>query len=107
MPFILQERRNRINDGALGICGLQTIEPGDLCYVHYKRMVDQWRENPRWTTAHNIRSNMFFGSEDGNEIHAGNDTKDDFIAKELAWEVFFQLEVIPYEILKRDANGDI
>lgn len=35
------------------------------------------------------------------------DFQDDKAAKELAWQVFFSLHVLPYEILKRTENGEV
>ena len=48
MPFVTQERRYRIKGS------LEEIQPGDRCYVFYKEMVEKWKAEPRWTTAHNI-----------------------------------------------------
>lgn len=96
MPFIEQWRRVVI--GAYGLEGLAEIQPGDRCYVYYQAMVDRWKAEPRWTTAHNIFKDMIMslGSND-----------DDGAAAFLAWQVFFQLYVMPYELKKREENGDI
>lgn len=99
MPFITQDRRKLIDESGLGLESLPEIQPGDLCYVHYKRIVDQWKANPRWTTAHEIYRNLYF---DGKSL--GND---DSIARDLAWQCFFYFYVLPYEEQKRKANGDI
>jgi hypothetical protein len=93
MPFIVQDRREAIADGAL-----VNFQPGDRCYVFYKEMVSRWRANPRWTTAHEIRLDM-------HKPQLVN--VDDRIAEDLAWQVFFQLHVMPYEEKKRLENGDI
>ena len=97
MPFILPWRRKAIAEH--GLNGFDEIQPGDRCYVHYKQMVDKWRANPRWTTAHDIFKNLMLGDylEDG----------DDATARGLAWWVFFSLHVLPYEKQKREENGDI
>ena len=97
MPFIKPERRDTIE--RIGLAQLQIIEPGDRCYVYYKAMVDKWKLEPRWTTAHNIMTEFYANS------HLLDD--DDVVAKRLAWEVFFQLYVMPYELKKREENGDI
>lgn len=97
MPFIKKERREVIEKH--GLRGLDKIEPGDLCYFHYKLMVDLWKTNPRWTTAHYIMKS--FGLTDPLP------SDDDLIAAHLAWQVFFQLYVMPYELKKRAENGDI
>lgn len=100
MPFIKPERRKIINESGLGLHGLAIVEPGDRCYVFYKPMVEKWKANPRWTTAHEILKDL--GYRDNR-----NDTLDDHVARQLAWEVFFQLHVMPYELKKREENGDI
>jgi hypothetical protein len=97
MPFITKDRRLAINHN--GLNSVAPIQMGDLCYVHYRKMVERSNLEPRWTTAHEIKADIFFGD-------LATD-KDDFIAKELAWEVFFQLYVMPYELKKRAENGDI
>lgn len=90
MPFITQERRDAIANDTL-----ITWQPGDLCYVEYRIMVAIWKANPSWTTAHKIyRTVLKTFSDKG-------------IAQELAWQVFFQLYVMPYELKKREENGDI
>ena len=96
MPFITQDRRTAINE--LGLDVLTVIQPGDICYAYYKPMVDAWKANPRWTTAHNIFKEMAYSiEEDPNK----------FAAHSLAWQVFFQLYVMPYELQKRAENGNI
>ena len=55
-------------------------------------MVNKWKANPRWTTAHNIYKDM---------------TQNCSIAKGLAWQCFFYFHVLKYEEKKRDENGDI
>lgn len=96
MPFIEQKRRDIIDKQ--GLERLSVIEPGDRCYVYYKEMVDQWQINHRWTMAHNI-----FKDATSKLIV----DEDDDIARALAWQVFFQLHVMPYELEKRRLNGDI
>jgi hypothetical protein len=93
MPFITQEDRERIdkNPWTAG-------KPGELCYVFYKEMVEKWRSNPRWTTAHEIYREMC-------EDHANS--FDEGAAKELAWQVFFIKYVMPYEDEKEKLNGTI
>ena len=93
MPFITQKRRDAIETGTL-----TDLLEGDLCYIYYKEMVEEWRENPRWTTAHNIYGKMVCG----NSLTFTEKT-----AYELAWQVFFNLYVMPYENEKRMIHGDI
>ena len=104
MPFIIGERRKII--GEKGLEGLKDIQVGDRCFVYYYPMVDRWKANPRWTTAHEIYKEMRKKLD-----NAGYSwdylSPDDATAYELAWQVFFQLYVIPYELKKREENGDI
>lgn len=94
MPFIKKERRELIDSGEMP----DIIQPGDLCYMYYKPMVEKWREEPRWTTAHEIFKSLFTTNcPDG----------DHSAARSLAWMVFFQLHVMPYEHEKRKENGDV
>jgi len=101
MPFIKPERRPVIdlwvNRGkkprfSLGV--------GDMCYTYYKEMVDAWRVDPRWKTAHVIYDELL----NNRKSHV---TAEQITARDLAWQVFFQLHVMPYELKKREENGDI
>ncbi len=102
MPFIKQERRKIIKEK--GLDGLKDypkswIEPGDRCFVFYKPMVDRWKENPRWTTAHEILKDMVYSKE--------TMSNEDQTAQSLAWQVFFIKYVMPYEDAKEKENGTI
>ena len=97
MPFITQDRREIIDSEGLG--KLDVLQVGDLCYAFYKPMVKRWKAHPRWTTAHDIYRDMIAQSRDrGLQSRA---------AQHLAWQVFFQLHVMPYELQKRQEKGDI
>jgi hypothetical protein len=96
MPFIKPERRPIIDEK--GLWALDEIQVGDYCYEFYKPMVDRWRANPRWTTAHEIYRDM---------IRSVNKDWDMQAAYELAWQVFFIKYVWPYEQKKIEENGDI
>ena len=98
MPFIKQSRRDAIDAHGLGV--LYEIQPGDVCYQYYKPMVDAWKKEPRWTTAHNILREVNYAL-----VHEPN--RDYHTARSLAWMVFFQLYIMPYELEKRKENGDI
>jgi hypothetical protein len=102
MPFIKRERRKMIDkDQYYSISKTEEgIQVGDRCYFYYRRMVDRWRDNPRWTTAHNIFKDML-----NDELMEVN--QDDFIASRLAWQVFFLWWVVPYEKLKERENSPI
>jgi hypothetical protein len=91
MPFIKQEKRAWVEAGG-------TSEPGDRCYRYYKQMKQKWKENPRWTTAHEIYKGVTLDAMEGWEEE---------LSRDLAWQVFFQLEVLPYELRKREENGDV
>ena len=95
MPFIKQNLRKEIDEK--GLSAAKAV--GDKCYYFYKGMVDRWKEEPRWTTAHNIYKDLVYERD-----YLPRDEK---IAYDLAWQVFFQLYVMPYELKKREENGDI
>ncbi len=96
MPFITKYRRQIID--TYGIEDLAEIQPGDRCYVHYKKMVEQWKAEPRWTTAHTIYKQV------ARTLYTSEDEE---AAAALAWDVFFALHVLEYERKKREENGDI
>jgi len=101
MPFIKPERRPVIDAWING--GPKphfSGDVGDMCYAYYKAMVDAWRSDPRWTTAH-----MIYGELLNNKT--AYVTEDQITAYNLAWQVFFHLHVMPYELKKREENGDI
>lgn len=107
MPFIEQRRRAIIEKEGLeglavfakpGVAGMTGLQLGDLCYVAYKRLIDEWKKEPRWSTAHRLFKE---------ELMARVETRDQTAARSLAWQVFFNLIVIPYELKKREENGDI
>lgn len=97
MPFIEPERRLII--ARLGFSQLPEPQPGDFCYKYYKPMVDEWYQSRRWSTAHRIFEHLYDELEEASRFEKA--------AKELAWQVFFQLHVMPYELQKREENGDI
>lgn len=98
MPFIEQWRRDVLTRYNNDLSALGEVHPGDRCYVFYKKMVEQWKASPRWTTAHMIAREMFEGEIRDPEA----DT-----ALFLAFLVFFNTHVMPYELKKREENGDI
>jgi pentatricopeptide repeat protein len=89
MPFVTASHR---------IAPDPTI-PGDRCYVHYKRMVDAFKKERRWTTANNIYKEMIESRP--------YKSLDESVAEELAWQVFFIKYVMPYEDEKERENGTI
>jgi hypothetical protein len=102
MPFVTQKRRNAIDNYTEDML---PMVPGDLCYMFYKEMVQEWKENPRWTTAHNIYKKM--RSETKVTYAYCPEGLEDQCAKELAWQVFFLWWVVPYEKEKERLNGPI
>ena len=105
MPFIKKIDREKMNTlYSVDFCysdNLSNVSVGDKCYYFYKIMVGRFKDRRRWTTAHNIYKTMIVKIK---EDEFSEDTKR---AYELAWQVFFQLHVIPYELEKRAQNGDI
>ena len=85
MPFVKQECRAE---------GHQACAVGDLCYVQYKKLVDEFKKNPRWTTVHDLFRETF-------------EVDDAQAAKTLSWFVFVAKYVMPYEDEKEKENGSI
>ena len=105
MPFITSESR-RMTD----TIGPSTV--GDRCFLFYREMLRAWRASPRWTTAHDLYRDtvMLPGVQthpaviDIAQTAVDNDNR---AARELAWQVFFSLHVLPYELEKRTLNGEV
>lgn len=85
MPFVKPECR---------VEGHTPCAVGDYCYLEYKKLIDAWRKERRWTTVHNLFKQMF-------------DIDDEHTAKTLAMFVFIIKEVMPYELEKEAENGQI
>lgn len=88
MPFITQEARERL-------LHYQPTTPGEACYIQYKEMMYMWSKAPCWSTVDYMLQSMLpdLTAEDRATI--------------LALMVFFQLHVMPYELKKREENGDV
>lgn len=85
MPFVSDEHRED---------GHTPCAPGDLCYLAYRKLVREWWDKRRWTTAHEQYRDMFgLNNEEA--------------AKQLAWQVHFFFNVMRYETEKREENGDV
>lgn len=86
---------------------------GDLCCLAYAPMVEKWLANPRWTTAHRIRKDVWDGT--WNEVHLLSRIEtipphlkvEIYVAIQLAWEVFYDFYVSEYERSKFDLNGGV
>lgn len=88
MPFVPEQNRKKIAETG----SWETV--GDLCYMKYKPMIEKWRKERRWTTAHNVFKETF-------------DVNDEQAARTLAFLVFFVKEVMRYEREKIEENGDV
>ena len=90
MPFVTQE--HRLNP--------DLSVPGDLCYLTYKALVDAWKKEPRWTTAHKLYQRL-------EHDKCPDPSCNPCVANSLAWQVFFIKYVMPYEDKKEAENGTI
>ena len=104
MPFIKPARREQIE--LHGLSSLNSIQPGDSCYLAYTEMVKLWKANPSWTTAASIYDGVDALHVHNQEEETGPERRTR-LATELAWQCFFQLYVMPYELEKRKENGNI
>lgn len=118
MPFTKQEDRKKIDNMTNNeiidmlfkeVNDLTNVSVGDKCYYFYKKMVEKFTKERRWTTAHYIYQDMkkeIQNSYDisGSGIGWAEDTR---IAYELAWQVFFINYVMTYEYEKEIENGTI
>jgi len=99
---------------------------GDWCYYYYKPMVDAFKKERRWTTAHNIHIEMRIAVlamqsqvEEASSLIENSpiqvdeyyrkigECEDKITAYELAYSVFFNIYVMDYEREKRELNGNI
>lgn len=85
MPFV--EPRHRLPDH-------KPCSVGDMCFLEYKKLMEAWNKEPRWTTIHNLFKESFHKT-------------DEQAARMLAFIVFFLWEGVPYEMEKEDLNGSI
>jgi len=118
MPFTKQEDRKKVDDMSheqiqqmLSKCvdDLDNIAVGDKCYYFYKQMVTTFNNERRWTVAHYTYETMKFVIENSHDLFgSGSGWADDTrTAYDLAWQVFFAIQVMPYELEKQALNGDI
>lgn len=97
MPFTPQADREKMK--AYTIAELEAnseilgVKPGDRCFVEYKRMLGAWFESSRWTTADRLLSSIYPDPQ--------------IRARFLAYLVFFNFYVMPYEEIKRLENGEV
>ena len=103
MPFVKPEIRASVDKDVR-----LTEAPGDLCYYFYKNLVTEWKDNPRWTTAHELYKDYIVNTDHFIELQGTKYTQRDMItALHLAWQVFFIKYVMPYEDIKEKENGTI
>lgn len=118
-PFVIADIREKIRQLGFG----EADAVGDLCFIAYREIMDRWNASPRWTTIHYIKKEfvtqalqsdflrkiaMDLGikySKDG--VLAKFDEADIVTASSLAFDVFMAFHGIPYEIKKKEENGDI
>ena len=100
MPFLTKDRRGLL---AADMIAEDDLQPGDRCHGYYLKMIVEWQENPRWTTADTIYKWVKEPEYSGTMKQNTSNQR----AKELAWQVFFQLRVMPYELQKLTENGDV
>ncbi len=87
MPFTkVEDRLNAIKGTIRAV--------GDRCFLAYLRLVQEWRQERRWTTAHNQYKDVFGKT-------------DEQAARELAYLVHFIKNVMEYEAEKEKENGTI
>lgn len=110
MPFTTPEKRKKVDtlteeEVRNILLTYKSVEAGfnvgDKCYYFYKKMMGKWNKERRWTIAHNIYKTM------RDSVKQNFMDIDSMRAYELAWQVFFQLQVMPYELEKQTENGDI
>lgn len=89
MPFIKPDRRVPLQTG-----DAVPREVGELCFLRYKEIMDEWRRNPRWTTIHNMFVKLT-GAED------------EEAAAFLAFLEFYLNHGHNYELTKKEQHGDI
>ena len=103
MPFITHDKRDQLDFHGAQVA----TEVGDLCYLAYKALVASWLVSPRWSTAHKLYEDHLFIGDLRNYPNELFDDGDLLTARALAWQVFFALYVMPYELKKQAENGDI
>lgn len=96
MPFTLKERRQPMIEGRL-----KEPERGDFCFLEYRPMILAWNKSPRWSTADRIYREYLLKRLQSEPM------LDTIAALDLAWQVFFNLHVMPYEVKKREENGEV
>jgi hypothetical protein len=110
LPFINPTSRDKIRIQGCDACEVV----GDICFVFYSHMMKAWNEERRWRTAHRLYRSFILEPETNEYLQYVYDrilTKfekaDVITAGKLAYEVFFNLEVMKYEKEMMERNGGI
>ncbi len=103
MPFITKEKRLLVDKD------VRFAEvPGDLTYYFYRQFMNEWAKEKRWSTAHTLYKKYLVQTD---HLQALKQTKwsnhDVITALHLAWQVFFSMHVMEYEVEKEAENGEI
>ena len=99
MPYILKSRREAVDTFQIP---LNEMVDGDFVYMHYKGMVQKWKENPRFQTAFDIKYWVV------KEVRNSND--DRYCTQLLmSYDEFKRRYLDPYEQSKIEnpENGDV
>jgi hypothetical protein len=105
MPFVSDEngRRAKLISGEL-----EPETVGDICYIYYHYLIQEWKKEPRWTTWHNLCKWKSTISRNLALEHPSHFSETDYIvAGKQAYAVFFATHVMDYERQKQHENGDI
>lgn len=86
MPFIENSRRPGALTG-------DNAEPGDICFKHYKALVEMWKAAPRWRTVDEYAKRIW--------------GDDDQRAAALGLLVAFHEFIMDYELKQKAKNGDV
>ena len=89
MPFVKQDLR-----APLLLGDIDPKAAGDLCFLEYSKIMMAWRNESRWTTIHNEFKRIF-------------KVDDEKAAAFLAFLEFYFNHGHPYELEKKEENGDI
>lgn len=110
MPYIEPEPRKYFDEHPT-----EAKTDGDLAYVFYKELLKQWKAEPRWKTYASMRKAAKDARSMPTEMQKlvkglaanGAGVVDMIVAYDAAVDEINERYVKPYEIKKREENGDI
>lgn len=103
MPFITKDKRALVDKDVR-----LAEQPGELTYYFYRQFMNEWAKEKRWTTAHNLYKKFLVQTDPLFVLKGTKWTNHDVItALHLAWQVFFSMHVLEYEVQKEVENGEI